>query len=512
MTASVPLCLGIDVGTSKIAAVLYDPVQGRPVHTASAPVPAMLAPAACARFCASGDPEAPCEGAPALWDAAAVLAAAAHAVGALPAPARARVGAVCAATQMHGVVVLCGGRAATPFANWQDRACAQRFLARLRTATGHAALSQGHGTATLARWAATGALPPPAGAPVAATIADHLCAALCGDPAAAPRPAIDPTNAQAWGMVREGPRGCWAWDARALAAAGVPAEMMPAIVTSATVLARTAGAFALGACGLPAGVPVCVAVGDFQAALHAALRATPAAAARPEACLVVNIGTSAQLAVLVDASTDSSSGDEEEEEVRRSYEVRPYVDGRHRVVTAAAMMGGSAWHAFVDTVCAWQAQLCPSSSEDKCEDREAAREALQGRLIAAGLRALERGETLPCVDARFAGERHAPDARGAVTGLTATNARDLGALAAALALGVVRNLRDMLPSSVLARSDAAAADVVVVGSGNAVRRSPLFRAAVERVLGAPCTVAPWTEEAATGAAMLAADTVLAHAS
>lgn len=499
------LVLGVDMGTSKIAAVLYDPVQECVVHITSAPVPAMLAPSAVpAKFCASGVPGEASEGAPALWDADAMLTTTAEAVRALPAALRARVGAVGASTQMHGVVVLAEGRPATPFANWQDRACARTFLKRLRATTHRPALAQGHGGTTLARWAVSGALPAEnATTAVATTIADFFCAALCGDDL---RPAIDPTNAQAWGMAvapssgdDESGSSCgWRWDKEALEAAGVPVEVMPEIVASGTVLGRSGGAFAVDACGLPAGAAVCVAVGDFQAALHATL------CAHPEARLSANIGTSAQLAVLVPRDDPivvaPSSGSEAAESIR-SYEVRPYVDAQHCVVTAAALMGGSAWQAFVDTVRAWQTQLCADSTQVESRD------ALQARLVAAGVRALEaeedKAETMPCIDARFGGERHAPDARGAATGLTATNARDLGALAAALVLGIVRNLRDMLPPAVLACCSSNGSSVVV-GSGNAVRRSPLFRTAIERVLGMPCVVTPFTEEAATGAAMLAA--------
>jgi hypothetical protein len=82
-------------------------------------------------------------------------------------------------------------------------------------------------------------------------------------------------------------------------------------------------------------------------------------------------------------------------------------------------------------------------------------------------------------------------------GLTMDNFR-LGAVARGLARGIVRNLRGMLPAAALRGRRR------VVGSGNALRRVPLLQAMVREEFGPPLVLSAGREEAATGAARLAA--------
>ena len=104
------------------------------------------------------------------------------------------------------------------------------------------------------------------------------------------------------------------------------------------------------------------------------------------------------------------------------------------------------------------------------------------------------------VSPHFIGERHAPDLRGAITGVTPSNLT-LGNLTRALAYGVVGNLRTMLPDACFdGRS-------LVVGSGNALRRLPVMQACVRDVFDVPLELTPDCEEAALGAALLAGECV-----
>jgi len=492
--------LGVDIGTSKIAAVLYDPVQNVPKFASTVEIPPMLSSdsAEVKQFGNCGEKSGKSEGPAALWNADEILIATAKAISSLPKEALSLVRGICAAGQMHGVVVLADGRPVTPFANWQDQSCSRGFLEKLRSKTGCSSLSQGHGTVTLARWAAC-SIPPfdsDRRGIIASTIMDYFCATLCDDPDYRIRlpPSIDPTNANAWGMCDKS-GSCW--NEEALKSAGLSSFLLPRIVSSGSVIGRTAGGFAATQCGLPLGVPVCVAVGDFQAAFYASIAsAAKNKSVNPERCLSLNIGTSAQLAVLVPSNSKIVKKFKEGE--RKSYELRPYLDDRFSLVTAAAMMGGSAWSAFVDTVAGWCNQIGGGSPD---------RETVQKRLEDLGMKALKKHkknpkseETLLCVDPRFAGEREDPDARGAVTGLTATNARDIGDVAVAFAFGIIQNLQKMLPREVSSSEHT----WTVIGSGNAIRNSALFREAARVVLGNECTVAPSNEEAATGAAMFAA--------
>lgn len=71
----------------------------------------------------------------------------------------------------------------------------------------------------------------------------------------------------------------------------------------------------------------------------------------------------------------------------------------------------------------------------------------------------------------------------------------IGNLARALARGILVNLKEMLPQSVL--RDRAR----VVGSGNALRRSRLLQALTQEVFDLPLLLTEGREEAAVGAAL-----------
>jgi sedoheptulokinase len=97
----------------------------------------------------------------------------------------------------------------------------------------------------------------------------------------------------------------------------------------------------------------------------------------------------------------------------------------------------------------------------------------------------------------FLGERATPELRAAITGIDLANFR-LGPLARALAWSIAGNLKSMLPAFAWAGRRSVAA------SGNALRRNPLLRVAAEEVFGLPLRLTEAGEEAAVGAALLAA--------
>ena len=69
-----------------------------------------------------------------------------------------------------------------------------------------------------------------------------------------------------------------------------------------------------------------------------------------------------------------------------------------------------------------------------------------------------------------------------------------GALAAALALGIVRNLKKDFPPEVMQSRQ------VVIGSGNAVRLIKSIQYAIEKEFSLPLVLSQGREEAAVGAA------------
>jgi len=439
---------GIDIGTSKVAAVVIEAQTGRSVAAASrehhATVPGL----------APGHDE---------QDVTKLLSAVFDATRNLPRDALSRVRAVGVTGQMHGVLVVdADARPLTHLVTWQDQRCDTEFLEELTHATGVSSLRTGFGAATLAWLKKSDRLP--ARSRTAATIHDFLVQRLCG----LPRPVTDPTDAASWGLFdltrREWQRGAWV-------ACGIDGDLLPTVVPSGTCVGRVSRE-AADATGLPPGIPVAAALGDNQASLVTSLRGH-----RPECVLALTLGTGGQLSAVM------PRGFEPPPDPEAQFEYRPF-PGKRFAAVAAALCGGSAFAWLVDAVRNWTEELgLPVLDMDATYmllDR------LGQSVDGGGL------DVVP----RFRGERHAPSERGSIHGITPDNFTPAN-LARSLATGIVRNLKEMLPAACFEGR------TLVVGSGNAIRRLSLLRTAARDVLALPLEIPPATEEAATGAALLA---------
>lgn len=442
--------LGIDIGTSKVAAVITD---GR----------GALAAAASAQH--GADLRAPAGHSE--QDTDRLLTTAWRLVRELPAELRARVLAAGVAGQMHGCVLVGqAGQPVSPLYTWQDQRCEQTpgFLADLEARTGHR-LSTGFAAATIAWLAARDAIP--AGASAAATIADLLVQRLC----ALRRPVTDTTQAASWGLFDI---ARLAWDEAAVAASRIPRSLLPEVRPSGS-RAGTLGAGPARELGLAAGIPVAVGIGDNQASIVAGLE-------QPRSQMLLSLGTGGQLSAVMPAGTRV-----ERTAAAASWEYRPYLDGLYAAV-AASLAAGSAWK--------WLAGLCASWMRDLGGSPPAEAE-VYDRLNSLGAEAARAGAGQGLVvRPSFLAERHDPALRGSIEGIDPGN-MGLGALAWALAQGIVSTLREMMPQQALQGRAA------VVGTGNALRRNPLLRAAAEKVFSLPLVVPESREEAAVGAAVAA---------
>jgi sedoheptulokinase len=437
--------LGIDIGTTKVAAAVAD-AERRLRAVESRPHGADI-------------PSPPGR---AEQNAAALLDAAWAAVRALPPDLRREVRAVGVTGQMHGVVLLDeAGEAIGPLITWQDGRCLEGgFLEDLSARTGYA-LRTGFGCATLAWLKRHGVLPPQTAA--ASTIHDLAAARLCGRA----RPVTDPTDAASWGLFD---LQDLFWDADAVAAAGVDLAILPPLCACGSRAGEVTPQMA-ARLGLSAGVPVAAAIGDNQASLLATL-------AEPEKEVALTLGTGGQVSVVLaaDAAIDWH-------ERPATFEYRPYPGGRYAVV-AASLCGGAAWAWLAEAAGSWMSDLGAAAPT---------REEMFAKLNALGL-AAEEGLV---VQPHFLGERYAPHLRGAIEGLDLRNFR-LGNVARGLAQGILVNLREMLPAWALAGRTR------LVGSGNALRRNLLLQRMAAETFGLPLVLTEGREEAALGAAILAA--------
>ncbi|NQT91979.1 MAG: hypothetical protein HQ559_04395, partial [Lentisphaerae bacterium] len=443
-----PYTLGIDLGTSKVAIVAMDAETGAPAATAACPANA----------------DVPCPAPRAEQDPGRILDAVDPCMQDIPEDTREQVVAIGITGQMHGVL-LCSAdyRTTTSLITWQDNRCNEDgFLDRLKEKTGVASIRSGYGCASLA-WLAEYEPGSLQNFDHAAAIQDYFVARICG----LAKPVTDPTNAAAWGLYDT---VASSWTSDQVEAAGIPAELLPEIRPSSSVAGKLQQEHAQR-WKIPSNTPVITAIGDNQASLVATLQ-------EPQTDIALTLGTGGQLSVMVNRIEDVPVSD--------TVELRPYVDGKYLAV-AASLCGGRAVNWLVDSVVGWCREL---------EIEPPERDELFRRLDRL---ALENPESSLQVCSSFQGERADPSVRGEIRSIDIENFT-LGNLSAALAQSVVQNLHDMMPPALLQNRRK------VIGSGNGLRLKGM-QAAVEKVFGLPLEIAGECEEAALGAARLAAGIV-----
>lgn len=444
-----PIALGLDLGTTKIAAIALDLETGR-----------LLARNA-------EDAPGPMPGRPKGWDERGASAVSGAAWRVLYDVARRVAGddvrCLGITGQMHGVLLTTeDGAPLTPLYTWRDRRTAEGSLERARgllpetlAERAGCGLHPGYGGATLHWLAEEGQIPSGA---VALSLAGWVAQQLGGVRG------MDPTHAASWGLfdARVG-----AWDEAAAASLGLPASLLPPIRPCGSPMGRLRSDIA-DELGLTPDVHVCAPIGDNQAAVLAATGGGAGVAS-------VNIGTGAQVCA---PSTEWLH--------RPPLETRPDGHGGYLLV-GASLCGGWAWAWLRGVLSEVSMRLGGRMIEgDALYDtmRQWAEQAPAG---AEGLR----------VDPRFAGERGRPEVRGAIEGIREANFT-LPNLARATLEGIARELGDLW------RTAGVAGARELVGSGNALRRNPLLRDIVAAELGLPLRLSPWEEEAAVGAALCAA--------
>lgn len=435
------LTLGIDLGTTKTAAVLYDPAApgtGRALsveHHAALPAPAGYAE----------------------QDAGKIHDSVLRLLSGFSPEELARVEAIGLTGQMHSLL-LWNEKEVSPVITWQDkRASLSGHLDEFRRLSGRP-LADGFGAVTLAELARTGEL---GRWRHAATPSGWLAAQLTGDPASA---VTDPSFAASWGIYRPETGD---WDRKAAGALGIPENLLPAIVPSGSVAGYTRGVP-----GIPDGIPVTVPLGDNQASVLGTAQDL-------ERELFLTLGTGAQLSFVIVPEQAANLA------LPPAAELRPFLDGRLLAVTAP-LCGGKAWAWLGNTVNGFLRTLGLDPLPEK---------ALLDRLDALAFEADPK--TALEVAPHFLGERHNPDEFGSIRGITLENFT-LPNLAGALAAGIVRNLCSSFPSELYR------GHTRVVGSGNGVRLCRSIQREIELQFGLPLEIRSVREEAAVGAAKLAA--------
>ena len=446
---SVTYSLGIDIGTTKVAVAIVDAETRGVLATHSQPHQSDV------QGLAAGRSE---------QVVGRILSTLDECIAALPLHARHAVECIGVTGQMHGVVLWnTASGDVSNLVTWQDQRCLEGgFLARLRSSTGDATAQSGYGTSTLA-WLAHYEPESIQRYDAAATIHDYLVALMSGSS----HPCTDPSDAASFGFFDLRSRG---WRDDCIARADIPRVLLPQIRPAGEVVGIVRRDLAKR-WGIPETVRVTNALGDNQASLFGTLT-------NPDVQIALTIGTGAQLSVVVPGVPVDECTE------RKAYEYRPYV-GDTFIACVASLSGGRALATFGRALESFIRGLGvePLPSLDTIQS-------------AMHLEGLSKIATDLTADPSLGGERHDLSRRGSLEGLTFDNFT-IGDMTAALCRGLVTSLRDALPRELLrGRRE-------VVGSGNAISRSPLMQQVIRECFGCELTIQERSEPTACGAALLA---------
>jgi sugar (pentulose or hexulose) kinase len=292
-----------------------------------------------------------------------------------------------------------------------------------------------------------------------ACVTDWIAAVLTEGPIA-----TDPGNAQSLGVFDLEHR---TWSDELLAACHVQRALMPEVRESGAVLGGLSAAIAYRT-GLPAGLPVCNAIGDNQAAV---LGSVPAG----QPAIQINVGTGGQINWPVSHFTRLEG-----------METRYLPVGRLMLV-GPGLSGGDAYAWVNRTAARWLAAFGIERSSDE----------IYARMNESAANLSDEQE-LVC-EPVFRGTRWKPTARGEFHGVTFDNF-SLGHVVQSVLRGIAQGMYTFYEAA--GESSPQHLDRII-GSGNGLRKNPLLVREISRRFARPVWFPTHTQEAAYGAALLA---------
>ncbi len=311
-------------------------------------------------------------------------------------------------------------------------------------------------------------------------------------------PTTDPTlaaSAGVWDLVAD------QWDESAIERLSLPLSLFPEVLPCGAELGQLTAEGASDT-GLPEGLPIVVGLGDHQASFLGAV-------ADPANSLFINVGTGGQVAAFID-----------EFQYDPALETRPFPGGGFELVSAG-LTGGKAYAALEAffrisvrelTVENPAAKPLPQPLPQPLPEAvrrenlispprfgEGLGEGFFAQLNSLAARVPPGCDGLRC-EPYFAGTRLDPNRTATWTGMTEWNFTP-GHMARAVLEGMARALHEgaqriekLLPKP----------RPILIGAGNGIRENPLFAEILAREFDRPVRVPHHREEAAYGAAIVAA--------
>lgn len=375
--------------------------------------------------------------------------------------------------QQHGMVLTNGNdQPISPLINWQDRRALdlvegteRSWLKETRSRLGDdvwkrtgCRLQPGFMAGTLYWLKAHDRLPSDSRA---LFIMDLFGGVLTGQPAV-----TEPSSAGSSGVFNVRTRQ---WDSESIAALGLTVDLFPEVREASDPIGRLVPAVA-SVTGLPQGLPIYAPIGDHQASFLGSVtdRANS---------VLVNVGTGAQVAVYTDKL-----------DFVPPIELRPFPGGGN-LLSNVGLAGG------------WSYQVLEQFFRDvgRSMFQQDGSTALYEQLNRLAESVPAGADGLRC-DPSFAGTRLDPTVRGTLTGLSPSNFTAKH-LARAVLEGMGRSLREGYATiqQVTGRSQAK-----LIAAGNGLRENPLLAEIVSQAFQLPITFTNHREEAAVGAALVAA--------
>ncbi len=450
------ILLGIDIGTTKICAIAFDIDSGKVIAIRSAANDTSI----------SREPDASEQDASKIINITIkLLAEVADSIG-----DSSKIAGIGVTGQMHGVLLVSlDGHPLTPLINWQDqrgnhiyKPTGRTYTDEVQSRIGEDLVTQtgtnpatGFGGVTLFRLAKTSGISKDA---TALTIHDYLVRHLTGVSA------TDATDAASWGIYDvEGETG---WLPGIESCLDIPAGLLPKVLPTGSI----AGTLLLelaSKTGLPAGIPVAIAIGDNQASFIGSVPSI-------EESLLFNIGTGGQMSVTSDTF---------KHDVR--LDTRPLIKGKWLKV-GASLCGGSAFKILADFFSQVGTDLFGQSVSP---------ESLYNKMTTLA-ESIPEDDNIPDFAPYFYGTRTDPTRTAQLLGINTTNFTP-----AHLSKSIIRGMAYELVSYY--ESAGVAQPGYIVGSGNGFRRNPVLRNEFEFRFNKQIMLPPNEEEAAVGAALTA---------
>ena len=431
--------IGLDIGTTTLCAVVMDTTTGNLLESATLPNRAAL------------PPTHPWEN---LQDPAIILQDALALFENL-AEKHAPVACVGVTGQMHGILYIdAAGKPASSLATWQDgrgdepfgKDGAESYAGHLAALSG-TALATGYGAVTHYYNVQNGLVP--ADAAAFCTIGDALAMTLAGRAA----PLLHPSNAASLGLFNLQTN---AFNTAVIQKAGMDIALFPQVSLQNMPLGETAS-----------GIPVMCAIGDNQASFIGSVRDM-------EHSLLVNMGTGSQISCrttqcVATPATESRPGAEQD-----------------FLWVGSSLCGGRAY------------ALLEQFFRQVAEGAGPAPENMYTWMNKLSEQVFDLADPL-AVNTAFSGTRKNPSLRGGIKGLGIHNFTPAHLVCGVLQ-GTVDELGEMYDgvSPLITQKP-----TLLVGSGNGLRKSEVWRKLFTRRLGMHMVVPTHREEAAFGAALFA---------